>query len=181
MRRPAAVFLDKDGTLIEDEPYNVDPSRIQPARGAGRALAALHRAGCRLFVVSNQPGVAAGFFPARALDGVAARLAQLARESGARLEGFYYCPHGPADGCACRKPSPGLIERACLEHGLNAAACWMVGDILDDIEAGHRAGCRAAFIDNGHETEWRRSPWREPDVTAPDLDAAAALILEAGV
>jgi histidinol-phosphate phosphatase family protein len=107
--RPSpAVFLDKDGTLLEDVPYNVDPARIALAPGAGDGLRLLAATGLPLIVVSNQPGVALGYFPEHALDGVAQRLGELFALHGATLGGFYFCPHAPAaDGslhCACRKP-----------------------------------------------------------------------------
>jgi histidinol-phosphate phosphatase family protein len=182
-----AVFLDKDGTLVEDVPYNVDPARIRLAPGAGAALRALHRAGYRLVVVSNQSGVARGLFPESALAGVGRRLGQTLEEVGVPLAGFYYCPHHPAGvvaryalACDCRKPAPGLVRRAAGDLGLDPGRSWLVGDILDDVEAGRRAGCRTVLLDNGHETEWRRGPEREPHHVAPDLPAAARLILADG-
>ncbi|HEX8404224.1 MAG TPA: HAD family hydrolase [Duganella sp.] len=175
----AAIFLDKDGTLIDDVPYNVDPSRITLARGAAAGVQRLSRLGYRLLVVSNQPGVALGRFDARALAAVEQRLAQLLQEQGARLAGFYYCPHGPDDGCACRKPRPGMLLRAAADRRIDLAASWMIGDILDDVEAGRRAGCRTILIDNGNETVWRRSPLRWPTWSAPDLDAAAQFVAAA--
>src|SRR4051794_39180301 len=107
MRR--AIFLDKDGTLIEDVPYNVDPGRIRLAEGAAEGLRSLHAAGFRLIVISNQSGVARGLFAEEALGGVRDRLRQLLADLGVPLDGFYYCPHHP-DGavsrysmsCACR-------------------------------------------------------------------------------
>ena len=100
------------------------------------------------------------------------------------LGGFYYCPHYPAGtvsryaiACACRKPAPGMLLRALREHDLDAERSWLVGDILDDVEAGRRAGCRTVLLDNGHETEWVRSPPRTPDLVAADLADAARLIL----
>lgn len=178
-----AVFLDKDGTLIADVPYNVDPARIRLLPGAAVGLRALHRAGYLLVVVSNQSGVARGFFPEAALTAVEARLRALLADAGVPLAGFYYCPHHPdgvvpgyAVSCLCRKPSHGLVIRAAREHGINRAASWFVGDILDDVEAGHRAGCRAILIDPGGETLWELSPARTPDHVAPDLAAAARII-----
>lgn len=169
----AAIFFDKDGTLIDDVPYNVDPSRITLARGAAAGVRRLSRLGYRLLVVSNQPGVALGRFQAGALAAVEQRLVQLLQEQGAPLAGFYYCPHALGDGCACRKPRPGMLLRAAAEHRLDLAASWMIGDILDDVEAGRRAGCRTILIDNGNETIWRRSPLRWPTCSARDLDAAS--------
>ena len=181
-----AVFLDKDGTLIEDVPYNVDPDLIRLAPGAGVGLPLLHAAGYRLIVISNQSGVARGLFPEAALAGVEARLRALLADLGVPLAGFYYCPHHPegsvdsyAVACACRKPEPGLILRAAHEHGIDLARSWFVGDILHDVEAGRRAGCRTVLIDNGNETEWLLSPQRLPHHLAADLAQAAHIILAA--
>lgn len=181
-----AVFLDKDGTLIEDVPYNVDPAAVRLAPGAGAALARLHALGYALIVVSNQAGVAHGYFAARALDAVYDRMRLLLAPHQAPLAGFYYCPHHPegrvaryATPCACRKPAPGLLLAAATIHGIDLERSWMIGDILDDVEAGRRAGCRTVLIDNGHETEWRRSPMRTPDVVASGLTDAAGRIARA--
>jgi histidinol-phosphate phosphatase family protein len=168
-----AVFLDKDGTLVEDVPYNVDPARVVAAPHAAAALASLSRAGYRLIVVSNQPGVAYGRFPEAGLEALYRHLRALIPA----LEAFYYCPHAPEEGCACRKPACGLLLRAAYRHGIDLARSWMVGDILDDVEAGRRAGCRTVLLDNGNETEWRRGALREPHFVARDLREAAAAIL----
>ncbi len=179
-----AVFLDKDGTLIEDVPYNVDPDRMQWMPGAVTGLRSLHQAGYRLIVVSNQSGVARGYFPEVALVGVEARLHQMLGAIGVPLSGFYYCPHHPqgrvtsyAIACGCRKPQPGLVQRAAQEQGLDLGQSWLIGDILHDVEAGRRAGCRTILLDNGHETEWQLSRQRLPHHLVPDLAAAAQIIL----
>lgn len=181
--RPA-VFFDKDGTLIDDMPFNVDPARMRLARGAADAIAALARAGFALFVISNQGGVARGYFAEAALAAVHARLRELVHAAGGRLAGFYYCPHDPtghvepyARACDCRKPRPGMILRAAHAHGIDLANSWFVGDILHDVEAGNRAGCRTVLIDNGNETEWVLTPLRTPDASVGDLAAAARDIL----
>ncbi len=178
-----AVFLDKDGTLVDDVPYNADPSKVRLAAGAGQALAALLAGGFRLFVVSNQPGVGLGYFPLAALQPLSQRILQLVRADGADLHGFYYCPHAPAApghaACGCRKPAPGLLLQAAAEHGIALEDSWFVGDILDDVEAGHRAACRSILVDNGNETEWLSSPLREPDHIAASLVDAAAHVLSA--
>lgn len=181
-RQPAA-FLDKDGTLVEDVPYNVDPDRIRLAPGVGQGLARLRAAGFRLIVVSNQSGVARGLFPEAALERVWDRISELLERFGVDLDGFYYCPHHPegtesryAMACDCRKPAPGLILKAARDHAVDLNRSWFIGDILNDVEAAHRAGCRAALIDNGNETEWERSPLRWPEIVAADFDAAARFI-----
>ncbi|HVL75092.1 MAG TPA: HAD family hydrolase [Noviherbaspirillum sp.] len=181
-----AIFLDKDGTLIEDVPYNVDPALITLSWQAGPALQLLQHLGYKLIVVTNQSGVARGLFTEAALLPVRRRLDALLAQYGVRLDGFYYCPHSPqgvveryAVSCTCRKPMPGLLTRAAHEHGLDLGQSWMIGDILNDVEAGRRAGCRTVLIDNGNETEWERSPLRVPDLVAPDLHTAAGLIAAA--
>lgn len=180
----AAVFLDKDGTLVEDVPYNVDPALIRLTAGAGLALRKLSGAGYKLIVVSNQSGVARGLFPESALARTEERLGTLLAEYGVRLDGFYYCPHHPegsvaeyAVECVCRKPAPGMLLKAAAEHGIALGRSWMVGDILNDVEAGRRAGCSTILLDNGNETEWQLNRLRLPDCIAGDLDAAAARIL----
>jgi D-glycero-D-manno-heptose 1,7-bisphosphate phosphatase len=181
------VFLDKDGTLIDDVPYNVDPKRIELAMGAAQGAALLSQAGYALVVVSNQSGVARGMFTEDALPGVERRIRELLADFDVPLAGFYYCPHHPqgaipryATHCTCRKPEPGMILQAAAELGLDLTESWLIGDILDDVEAGHRAGCRSVLIDNGHETRWQWNPRRRPDVVATDLVEAARAILTAG-
>jgi D-glycero-D-manno-heptose 1,7-bisphosphate phosphatase len=169
----AAIFIDKDGTLVEDVPYNVDPKRIALSAGAAGAVAQFTAGGYAVIVVSNQPGAALGRFEESALRGVERRL----RELLGCLDGFYYCPHHPEAGCACRKPGPGMLLRAAKEHRVDLGRSWMIGDILDDVEAGRRAGCRTCLIDNGNETEWKMNEARRPDHVAADLPEAALLIL----
>ena len=179
-----AVFLDKDGTLVQDVPYNVDPARIELALGVPEGLRRLHAAGYRLLVISNQSGVARGYFPEEALGAVVERMRDLFTEAGVPLDGFYYCPHHPggsvaayAVACSCRKPEPGLIFRAASEPSLERRRSWFVGDILNDVEAGRRAGCRTILIANGHETEWILTLDRLPHYVAADLAEAAEAIL----
>ncbi len=180
-----AVFLDKDGTLIDDVPYNVDPERIQLTQGAVEGLQTLSAAGYKLIVITNQSGVARGYFPESALVAVEARLRQLLA-AGVTLAGFYYCPHHPdgvvadyAIACSCRKPEPGLLLRAADYHGIDLAQSWFIGDILNDVEAGRRAGCKTVLIDNGNETEWQLSPKRLPHYIVTNLAEAALVITSA--
>jgi D-glycero-D-manno-heptose 1,7-bisphosphate phosphatase len=176
-----AIFIDKDGTLIEDVPFNVDPQLIQLSKGVREGLRLLAGSGYELFVVTNQSGIALGYFEARALFAVHEHLVAVFEEMGCRLGGFYFCPHHPSlgNGCECHKPLPGLILKACREHRLLPINSWMIGDILNDVEAGKRAGCRTVLIDNGNETEWELSEWRTPDVTADDFHEAVTKILAA--
>ncbi|WP_116134823.1 D-glycero-alpha-D-manno-heptose-1,7-bisphosphate 7-phosphatase [Trinickia diaoshuihuensis] len=182
----AAVLFDKDGTLLDDVPYNVDPALMRFAPGACEALALLHAHGFRLLVISNQGGVALGRFPFEALAPMEAHLRGMFDACGVPLAGAYWCPHHPAGTvaryavrCSCRKPQPGMLLRAANEHGLDLSASWFVGDILDDIEAGTRAGCRTVLIDNGNETLWEPGPARIPTLREPNLlQAALAIVRE---
>ena len=177
-----AVFFDKDGTLVDDLPYNADPALVRFAPGAAACVRRLQRAGYRLFVVSNQSGVARGLFHESALAAIEDRLRAWFIESGAELTAFYYCPHAaPEDlagaaSCNCRKPQPGMLLDAAAAHGIDLARSWAVGDIMDDVEAGRRAGCHTVLRaeDAGDRA---RSPWPAPCFVADDLAAAADMIL----
>jgi histidinol-phosphate phosphatase family protein len=177
-----AVFVDKDGSLVVDVPYNVDPAQLRFTPNALEGLQCLDRAGYALVVVTNQPGLAAGRFSRAEFARLQKALTdRVRREAGVELAGFYACPHAPGPGqapaCLCRKPAPGLLRQAALAHRFDLKRSWMVGDILDDIEAGHRAGCRTVLLDVGNETVWRWSPLREPDHRAHDLlDAARHIV-----
>lgn len=173
-----AVFLDKDGTLLENVPYNVDPAHMRLAPGVARGLARLAGLGMPLIVVSNQPGLALRYFDEPALGGMWRELSRLMTDAGAPPAGFYFCPHAPADApaCDCRKPLPGLLVRAAREHDVDLGASWMIGDILDDVEAGARAGCRTILLDNGGETVWRPGRLRRPDHTVAGFDEAADIV-----
>ncbi len=179
------IFLDKDGTLLEDVPYNVDPAQMRFAPGTVAGLRSLQQAGYSFIVISNQSGVARGYFPEVALVAVEWRLRQMLDEIGVSLTGFYYCPHHPqgtvkdyAIDCQCRKPAPGLLLKAAHLHQVDLGQSWFVGDILNDVEAGRRAGCQTILIDNGNETEWHLSPLRSPHYTVADLAEAAQVVLQ---
>ncbi|GAB2523987.1 D-glycero-alpha-D-manno-heptose-1,7-bisphosphate 7-phosphatase [Spirosoma aerophilum] len=179
-----AIFLDKDGTLIPDIPYNVNPSQITLYPDTGTSLARLRAFGFKLFIISNQSGVAQGLFPEYKLSKVWDRLTQLLSPFGAEPDGVYYCPHYPggvmpaySQACSCRKPQPGLLLRAAQEHTIDLSRSWMVGDILNDVEAGNRAGCRTVLIDRGNETEWFINTYRLPTARANSLMEATDYIL----
>jgi D-glycero-D-manno-heptose 1,7-bisphosphate phosphatase len=179
-----AVFLDTDGTLIDNIAKNGDPRLARLTSGAGGALRMLKAHGFLLAVVSNQAGVALGRFPLRALTGFEQRLQQLLAPSGVVIDAFYYCPHLPqaanvrfAVRCLCRKPQPGLLRRAARDWRIDLSQSWLVGDTLDDVEAGSRAGCRTVLVDAGNETEWRLAQYRQPHYLAVSLRQAALEIV----
>jgi D-glycero-D-manno-heptose 1,7-bisphosphate phosphatase len=181
-----AVFLDKDGTLIPDIPYNVNPGLITLEQGA-EALSKLADAGFRFVIISNQSGIARGYFSEEDMLAVQRKVETLLGEHRISLDGFYYCPHHPegnvmryARECDCRKPMPGMIRQAAAELSIDLSRSWMIGDILNDVEAGKKAGCKTILIDNGNETEWMLSDVREPDYKARNLSHAVELILKHG-
>jgi D-glycero-D-manno-heptose 1,7-bisphosphate phosphatase len=177
-----AIFLDKDGTLIPDIPYNIDPDKITLSEHAAEALKLLASQGFQFIVITDQSGVARGYFKEEDLVKVKNKITGLLQEHSITLSGFYYCPHhyDEATGeltCVCRKPLPGLLLKAAEEKNISLKNSWMIGDILNDVEAGARAGCRTILIDNGNETEWKQGPFRTPTFVAANLEVAASYIL----
>lgn len=179
-----AVFLDKDGTLVYNVPYNVDPNRLVLTAGATAGLRLLHEAGYLLIVISNQSGVARGYFTEAALLPIMQQLQTMLEQSGVTLSGFYYCPHHPqgvvspyAIECDCRKPQPGLLYQAARERSVDLHQSWFIGDILHDVAAGRSAGCRTILLDNGNETEWQLSRDCLPHHIVGNLLEAAKVIL----
>lgn len=184
MKGNKAVFLDKDGTLIEDVAFNIDPGRIKLYPDVPQALKLLSDNGFKLVLVSNQPGVAHGYFKERELLTVSEEIQRRIKEYEVVLHGFYYCPHHPegkVDGyaidCICRKPKPGMLLKAAKEMNIDLSCSWMIGDILNDVEAGNRAGCKTILIDNGNETEWIPGEHRTPAYAVKRVYDAAKVIL----
>jgi D-glycero-D-manno-heptose 1,7-bisphosphate phosphatase len=179
-----AVFLDKDGTLTNDVPYNVKPEFIWFLPGVVEGLQLLEAAGYKLIIVSNQSGIAHGHFNENDIVPVRQTIESGLAYFDIRLDGFYYCPHHPhgliekyAIPCICRKPAPGMFINAKFDHDIDLSQSWMVGDILHDIEAGNRAGCKTVLINNGNETEWLEGEYREPTIKVNNFWEAAKTIM----
>lgn len=136
-----ALFMDRDGTVMVDVGYPRSPDEVELLPGAPETLARLQALGLKLVVVSNQSGVGRGLVSAEEAIAVHERFVDELRAHGIELDGVYYCPHAPSDGCRCRKPSPELIERAARELDLELGGSFMIGDKESDLEAGRRAGC----------------------------------------
>jgi HAD superfamily hydrolase (TIGR01662 family) len=169
---PLAVLFDRDDTLIVDVPFNGDPDRVVPMAGARDALDRLRAAGVPTGVVSNQSGVARGLITPDQVAAVNRRVEELLGPLGT----WAWCPHGPGDGCACRKPRPGLVLRAAAALGVPPAACVVVGDIGADLEAARAAGARAVLVPTART---RREEVVAAPAVAPDLLTAVDRILEA--
>jgi len=173
--RPA-VFCDRDGTLnVDDEGYINTPDLVKLLPGVAEALRALKGAGWALVVVSNQSGIGRGRLSLEELHRVNERLEELLAAEGAELDGIYFCPHAPDEGCSCRKPKPGMLLEAARELGLDLRRSWMVGDKADDVKAGRAAGCRTALVRTG---EGEGAEAEHPDIVAADFPEAARKILE---
>ena len=143
-----AVFLDRDGTIIEDSGYIADPAAVRLLPGAAEAIARLNRAAMPALVVTNQSGIARGLLDETAYAATALRLDQLLAAAGARLDGHYHCPHHPdfTGPCECRKPGLLLFRRAAAEHGLHLARSWWIGDRLRDVLPAERLHGRGLLI-----------------------------------
>lgn len=172
-RRRPGVLLDRDGTLIEERNYLADPEGVCLLPGAAAAVARWNAAGVPVGMVTNQSGVARGYFDEAAIAAVHARLDALLAGEGARLDGVWYCPHHPdhGDPCECRKPAPALAERAAEALGLDLARSWVIGDKRCDVELGARVGARGVLVETGHGARERVGvPPGTP--VYPDLAAA---------
>jgi D-glycero-D-manno-heptose 1,7-bisphosphate phosphatase len=172
-RSRAAVFLDRDGTLIEDVGYLRDATQVRLLPGAANALCRLHAGGFLLVVVSNQSGLSRGLITPTQARAVADRVEECLQHEGVELDASYCCPHKPEDGCSCRKPGAGLLRGAVSEWGIDLGCSFFVGDKPSDIEAGRRAGCRTVLLDIGAET----APETNANFVANDWCAAADWVL----
>lgn len=160
--RPAAVFLDRDGTLVLDTPYNGDAAKVVAVPGAARAVARLRDAGVPLAVISNQSGVARGLLTMSQVHAVNRRVEELIGPLGP----WMVCPHGPDDGCGCRKPAPGLVVAAAAALGVDPFDCAVIGDIGADMGAAAAAGARGILVP---------TPVTRPDEVAEASEVAATL------
>jgi len=184
-----AVFIDRDGTISEEVGYVNHVSRYRVFPFAAEAVRALNSAGWLAILITNQAGVARGYFNEALVGEVHKALTGELERGGARLDAIYYCPHHPSVGeppyrldCDCRKPRPGLIHRAAADFRLDLARCWMVGDRYGDTELARNAGLRSAFVLTGYgrgELEHQSRAWRHrPDLVAENLLEAVREIVK---
>jgi D-glycero-D-manno-heptose 1,7-bisphosphate phosphatase len=185
-----AVFFDRDGTLCREVGYVNHPSRLELMPDTPACLKRVRDAGLVAVVATNQAGIARGYFPEHVLHETHQRLEQLLAASGAALDGIYACVHHPEVGapgwrqrCDCRKPRPGLLQRAARDLDLDLSRSFMVGDTFRDVGAGRQAGCEACVMlrtGYGHgELLWKSHAAEEwPDFVADDLTMAVDWILD---
>lgn len=180
--RARAVFLDRDGTLVHSRHSPSRPEDLLLFTGIGPYLWRLQRAGLRLVVITDQPGLARGLFTEADLRAMHDYLTEELARFDVHLDAIYWCPHHPegsvpelATHCTCRKPAPGMLMQAAADLGLDLRHSWLVGDSLDDIEAGHQAGVRGVLVDRGTEGP-PTSSLRRPDYVAHNTQHALRLI-----
>jgi len=172
-----AVFLDRDGTIMEDSNCVGDFGRVVLIPGAARALKQLRGAGYKLFVVTNQSGVGRGYFTREAVEAIHAHLDEYFGNAGVHFDRYYVCPHHPEDNCDCRKPKPKFLLDAARQHGLDLSRCFMVGDRPSDIQTGANAGTKTILVLTGAGRDTFAKPEVRPDFVAEDIGAAATWIL----
>ena len=135
------VFLDRDGTVAKDVPYCSRPEQFELLPGAGEGVKRLNNAGFKVILITNQSGIARGYFSEEMLGHIHEKMKVDLVAYGAHIDGIYYCPHHPDDNCNCRKPKPNLIIRAVKEHDVDLSQSYIIGDSAIDIEAGKAVGC----------------------------------------
>lgn len=179
-----AVFLDKDGTLIKNIHFNVNPQKIKFLPGVIDGLKFLQKINFKLIIVTNQSGIARGFFKEKEFIEYKNYLEKLLMQNGVYVDSFFYCPHYPAGqvqkyaiDCLCRKPMPGLFIKATKELDINLSGSWMVGDVPEDIEAGKKAGCKTVLINRSNEVDWKFNKLNMPDYIVKSFIQAVKLFI----
>jgi D-glycero-D-manno-heptose 1,7-bisphosphate phosphatase len=183
-----AIFLDRDGTVSEEVGYINHVSRLRLFPWTAAAIRSINDAGMLAVLVTNQAGVARGYFVEAMIGEVHERLVRELAEDGARLDAVYYCPHHPSAGeppyrqaCECRKPRPGLLLRAAEDHEIDLARSYMVGDKYSDVQLARTVGAKGVLVLSGYgrgELEYQSAEWPSPpDHVADDLAGAVEWIL----
>ena len=176
-----AIFLDRDGTLNESVGYVNHASRFHLFPWSVDAVRLVRDEGYLAVMVTNQSGVGRGFYPDELLTSIHGELEAKLEKAGTGLNGIYYCPHKPSDGCECRKPKPGMLQRASDELDIDLERSWIVGDTITDLEAGWAAGTRGALVRTGFgegSLEFESQGWpRQPDLVSDNVYRAIADIV----
>jgi D-glycero-D-manno-heptose 1,7-bisphosphate phosphatase len=171
LQKKRAVFLDRDGTLMEEMHFSADLSRVHAIAGAGESLALLRREGWLNVMITNQSGIARGFFTVAEYEAVNA---ELFRQLGGGMDAVYFCPEHPEKATARRKPGTGMIEEAKRDHQIVTEKSWFIGDKDTDVLCGRRAGCKTILVLTGYGKNHQDCA---PDFVAKDIVEAARIIL----
>lgn len=170
--RPFAL-LDRDGTIIVERHYLADPQQVELLPGAAEGMKMLQDRGIGLVLVTNQSGIGRGYFDLGTLKRIHARLVELLAAEEVVLDGIFFCPHKPDNGCDCRKPAQGMVRRAVERFGFAAAESFVIGDNEGDIELGRRAGATTFLVRTGYGERVEKSPACAPDFVVDDVLEAA--------
>jgi len=181
-----ACFLDRDGVLIEEAHYLKDPEQVKIIPGAYSAVKKLKEMGFLCIVVSNQSGVARGYFKEPDIKAIETRIDEYLAAEGLKIDAYYNCPHHPkgtvpqyAKDCACRKPAPGMILKAAAEHGIDLKSSFMIGDKFSDLKAAEKAGCQfQILVKTGHGNEEIEAHGTDGAIIADDISAAVDYYFE---
>jgi D-glycero-D-manno-heptose 1,7-bisphosphate phosphatase len=163
------LLLDRDGTLIVEKNYLSNPDEVEVIPGAAQALKRFQGDGWRIAVLTNQAGIGRGLYKVEDMERVHVRLRSLLSADGVIIDGFYACPHHPADDCRCRKPSPGLVEQAVADLGFDPAEAVIVGDKACDIELGRAVGAKTVLVRTGYGLIEETNPDLKPDFVIDSL------------
>jgi histidinol-phosphate phosphatase family protein len=177
VRRPA-VFVDRDGVLIREVNYLRRPEQVRLLKGSAEAVKALRAAGFKVVCITNQSGVGRGYLTVPTLKKAHARMGADLRKKGARLDGLYFCPHLPADGCRCRKPATGMLEDAARQLSLDLGRSWFVGDTTADMACAAAAGCAGGVLVRTGKGGRDGKHAAKPAHASANLAAAARWILK---
>jgi len=176
-----AIFIDRDGTIVEDVPYCNSPRRVRLLDGVGKAIKRLNDQRYLVILITNQSGVARGYFSEETLGKIHNKLKEELDCFGARLDDIFYCPHHPGQGCTCRKPATGLIDMAVEKYGIDIGRSYFIGDRFIDIQAANRAGCQAVLVPYAPpETDYFKqevAPDSRPSFLAADFTTAVDWVL----
>lgn len=173
-----AVFLDRDGTLNEDTGYIDSPERLILIEGASSAIKKLNAEGFKVVIITNQSGVARGYFSQEALDAVNKKLVRILEADNAYLDGIYYCPHHPDDDCECRKPKTGMLEQAKKDLAIDLKKSYIVGDKASDVEIAHKIGGKGILVLTGMGRDEKNKLNNKPSYIADDLNDAVEWIIK---
>lgn len=173
-----AAFFDRDGTINEDVGYLAKPDDLRMIDGAATSIRRLNDAGVKVIVISNQSGVGRGYFTGDDVEAVNGRLVELLADEGARLDGVYCCVHRPDEDCGCRKPRTGLTDKAAVEHGIDNALSYVVGDKASDMGLAEKIGAKGVMVMTGNGPEEFKKLAGKPDFVAKDITDAVDWIIE---
>jgi D-glycero-D-manno-heptose 1,7-bisphosphate phosphatase len=172
-----AIFLDRDGTIIKEVNFLSIVEETELFSYTIEALSLLSTAGFRLFVTTNQSGISRGYFGASAVNAIHSKIQSELAQANIKIDGFFFCPHFPDDGCRCRKPNIGMIEQAANKFELDLDSSWMIGDKELDIGMGFNANTQTALVLTGYGAEHKLTLSRKPDLISENLLEAAKSIV----